>query len=83
MLPGQQAGLHSDAPTIRLKALRDGISDYDYEQTLKNLDDGAFADQVAQSVGPDFKNWSRNPDAVEKAHQLLGERIEKDMSQKP
>ena len=80
VLPGQPAGLAGDAPTIPLKAIRDGIDDYDYVDLLKKQGDGAFADQVVHSVGSNFKDWSRDPDAVEKAHELLGDEIEKEGS---
>ncbi len=80
VLPGRQAGLESDAPTVRLKALRDGVGDYNYVQILKNSGNGAYADQVAHTVGLNFRNWSRDPAAVEKAHEDLGFEIEKELN---
>jgi len=77
VLPGQSAGLKGDAPTIRLKALRDGVQDYEYVQMLKNRGDEAFAKRISESVGPDWTNWARDPAAIEAAHRQLGEELER------
>jgi hypothetical protein len=81
VLPGQAAGLQGDAPTIRLKALRDGIDDYNYTQRLTRKGNGAFADQVANTVGLSFTNWTRDPVAVEQAHEKLGAELEREENQ--
>jgi Domain of unknown function (DUF4091) len=77
VLPGKEAGLQGDAPTIRLKALRDGVADYNYVQILKDKGDADFANKISYSVGASFRNWSRDPDAIEQAHEALGEEIER------
>jgi hypothetical protein len=63
------------APTIRLKWLRDGVDTYDYLALLKAKGQGAFADQVARSVAPDWTVWSRDPVAIEAARRQLGEKL--------
>jgi hypothetical protein len=83
VLPGDAAGLQGDAPTIRLKALRDGVSDYNYVQMLRNNGNSVFADRIAHSVGLNFHTWSRDPREVEKAHELLGAEIEREQATRP
>lgn len=73
--PGAPAGLQGLAPSMRLKWLRDGVQDYEYFQILKALGQSAFALQVAQSVGPDWTNWTRNPATLEAAKIKLGQAI--------
>lgn len=63
------------APTIRLKWLRDGVDTYDYLSLLKDRGQKAFADQVTASVAPDFRNWSRDPAAIEAARRQLGDKL--------
>jgi len=60
------------APTIRLKWLRDGADIFDY----LTMAGGDYATSVAQSVAPDFTNWSRDPLAIYEARNALGEYIE-------
>jgi hypothetical protein len=65
---------------MRLKWLRDGVEDYDYIQILKNLGKEDQALQIARSVGPDWTNWTRDPNEIEAARLKLGETISQLMS---
>lgn len=73
--PGAQVGLNQVVPSMRLKWLRDGVEDYDYVQLLKNAGNSSLAMQVANSVGPDWTNWSRNESAVMSARVQIGQAI--------
>ncbi len=73
--PGPQVGISGVAPSMRLKYLRDGVDDYDYIQLLKQRGQGDWALGVARSVGPDWSNWTRDPNAVEAARRQLGDRL--------
>jgi len=68
---------------MRLKWLRDGVEDYDYVQILKDLGKADLAMQIARSVGPDWTNWTRDPNAIEAARQKLGETIDRIRSGSP
>jgi len=81
--PGQQVGVPGVVASMRLKWLRDGVEDYDYIQILKNLGKEDVAMQIARSVGPDWTNWTRDPNAIESARQKLGETISQIMSARP
>jgi glycosyl hydrolase family 123 len=65
------------APGIRLKAIRDGIQDYEYAQMLKSLGHGSFVNIVLSSVSSNWIDWSRDPHAIESARQQLGVRLHK------
>ncbi len=73
--PGQQVGLSSVVPSMRLKWLRDGIEDYEYVQMLKDLGNPDLAMQIARAVGPDWSNWTRDANAILSARRQLGEAI--------
>jgi Domain of unknown function (DUF4091) len=74
--PGQQVGVKGVVASMRMKWLRDGVEDYDYVQILKELGKTDEAMQVARSLGPDWTNWTRDPNAIESAHKKLGEMID-------
>jgi len=59
-----------------LKYIRDGVDDYEYINILKNLGWGSWALGVARTVGPDWRNWTRDTNALESARQQLGNQIE-------
>jgi Domain of unknown function (DUF4091) len=74
--PGQPVGVKGVVASMRLKWLRDGVEDYEYVQILKDLGRPDLAMQIARSVGPDWTNWTRDPNAIEAARQKLAEAIE-------
>ena len=74
--PGQPVGVDGVVASMRLKWLRDGVEDYEYVQLLKDLGKADLAMQIARSVGPDWTNWTRDPNAIEAARQKLGEAID-------
>jgi hypothetical protein len=75
--PGQQVGVKGVVASMRLKWLRDGVEDYDYVQILKELGKSDEAMKIARTVGPDWTNWTRDPEAIESARKTLGETIDK------
>ena len=70
--PGPIASTES-APGIRLKAIRDGIQDYEYAQILKNLSQVPFVNSVLQPIAASWSNWSHDPNALEGARLQLGQ----------
>jgi hypothetical protein len=58
-----------------LKAIRDGIQDYEYAQILKNLGQVAFLNSVIQPIATSWTNWSQDPNALEGARLQLGQRL--------
>lgn len=74
--PGEPVGVKGVVASMRLKWLRDGVEDYDYLQILKELGKGDFAMEIARSVGPDWTNWTRDPQAIEAARRKMGDAID-------
>jgi hypothetical protein len=72
--PGPIASTES-APGIRLKAIRDGIQDYEYAQILKSLGQSAFTNSVVQPIATSWTNWTHDPGALEAARQQLGQQL--------
>ena len=70
--PGPIASTES-APGIRMKAIRDGIQDYEYAQILKSLSQVPFVNTVIQPIAASWSNWSHDPNALESARQQLGQ----------
>ncbi|MBN1461514.1 MAG: S-layer homology domain-containing protein [Armatimonadetes bacterium] len=73
--PAAQVGLSGVVPSLRLKWLRDGADDYDYMQLLKERGEGDWALNLARTIGPDWRNWTRDPNALESARRQLGEKL--------
>jgi len=72
--PGPIASTES-APGIRLKAIRDGIQDYEYAQILKNLGQVPFLNSVIQPIATSWSTWSHDPNALESARLQLGQQL--------
>ncbi len=75
--PGQELGIEGIVPSIRLKWIRDGVEDYEYIQTLKNLGREDIALSISRSIAYDWKNWTKEPQKLEEARQKLALEIEK------
>ena len=61
------------APGIRLKAIRDGIQDYEYAQMLKNLGQLSTVDTALLPIAGSWSNWSHDPNALQNARTQLGQ----------
>ena len=72
--PGSAVGFHGPVVSMRLKAIRDGIEDYDTLELLESLDRPAAA-AAAKRVGSGFRQWTRNPADILVAREQIGERL--------
>lgn len=63
------------APGIRLKAIRDGIQDFEYARMLDRLGQGAAVNAVLAPIAGSWTNWNRDPRALEAARQQLGQHL--------
>ncbi len=72
--PGPIASTES-APGIRLKAIRDGIQDYEYAQILKNLGQLSFANPIILPIATNWTNWTHSTTALENVRQQLGQQL--------
>ena len=60
-------GYDGIVPTIRLKALRDAIEDYEYLAILNRLGRGEEARKIVRRATQSFFQWGENPAAYEEA----------------
>ena len=64
------------APGIRLKAIRDGIQDYEYAHMLTNLGQLSFVNSVLQPIAGSWTNWTHDPNALVNARLQLGQQLD-------
>ncbi len=69
--PARAVGYDGIAPSLRLKALRDGIEDYEYLAILERLGLEKRAQDVAVPLAGSWFKWSGDPAAYERARALL------------
>ena len=82
---GVVMGYREPIPSIRLKAMRRGLQDYEYFQLLAGKEGKAAADQLVDSIVHkrpfgaramlDTEIWKNNPDEWDKVRIAAGERI--------
>ncbi len=75
LYPGRAVGYEGIAPSIRLKALRDSIEDYEYLAILERAGLGTQAQQIVTDLAPSWFEWETDPRAYEKARTRLAEMI--------
>lgn len=75
LYPGTAVGYDGPVPTMRLKALRDGMEDYEYLRLLADAGDRAFADAVARRIAPSWSQWEKEPARLLRAREELAARI--------
>ena len=73
--PAHAVGYDGIVPTIRLKALRDAIEDYEYLAILQRLGKVAEAQTIVRSLTGTFFQWEKDPAAYEKTRARLAEMI--------
>ena len=64
------------APGIRLKAIRDGIQDYEYAHILLNLGQASLLNSVLQPIAASWSNWSHDSNALQNARTQLGQELD-------
>ena len=63
--PGEDVGLiDSYAPSIRAKAIRDGLQDYELLKAMEKAGYQDIAEDYANTLGKDFENWEKNGDTI-------------------
>lgn len=75
LYPPGPIGSSEPAPGIRLKAIRDGIQDFEYARILNSLGQGVAVNSVLAPIAGSWTNWNRDPRVVEAARQQLGQHL--------
>jgi len=75
LYPGRAAGYDGIAPSLRVKALRDGSEDYEYLAMLRRAGRGDEAMRQVLTVARSWSDWERDPEAYQRVRQALAEMI--------
>jgi hypothetical protein len=75
--PARAVGYDGIAASLRLKALRDGLEDYDYLALLERQGRAAEAERVIAPLASSWFEWQRDPAAYQKARAKLAELIQR------
>jgi hypothetical protein len=78
--PGRAVGYEGIAPSLRLKALRDGIEDYEYLAILERAGLADAAQQVVMPLAGSWFQWETDAGAYETARAKLAEMIVRQMA---
>jgi len=73
--PARAVGYEGIVPSLRLKALRDSIEDYEYFALAAKLGLADKAQEIVLSVAPSFFEWDKDPASYDKARAKLAELI--------
>ncbi|UCG59789.1 MAG: DUF4091 domain-containing protein [Phycisphaerales bacterium] len=73
--PARAAGYDGIVPTLRLKALRDAIEDYEYLATLERLGKREQAERIVRPLAESWFQWEKNAAVYERARGHLAELI--------
>src|SRR6266478_6981184 len=76
LYPPSPIGSSEATPGIRLKAIRDGIQDYEYAQILMKLGQASFLNSVIQPIASSWTNWTHDSVALESARAQLGQKLD-------
>jgi hypothetical protein len=74
--PPGPIGSTEPAPGIRLKAIRDGIQDYEYTQILNDMGQQIFLDSAVLPIAASWTDWTHDAAALEAVRKLLGQHID-------
>nr|CAX69035.1 Putative uncharacterized protein precursor [uncultured bacterium] len=75
--PGRKAGYDGIAPSLRLKALRDGIEDYEYLTILERKGLAEEAQKIVLPLAESWFKWQTDPAAYDRARAQLAKLIMK------
>lgn len=73
--PARPVGYEGIVPSLRLKALRDGIQDYEYLAILERAGQRAEAEQISRRLTTSFFQWNADAAAYDQARAELARRI--------
>lgn len=71
LYPGRACGYEGAAPSLRLKALRDGLDDYDYLAILEKAGLAAEAEKIILPLAGSWFQWNKDPAAYQEARARL------------
>lgn len=76
LYPGTEAGVPGPVPSLRLKALRDGLEDYAYFTLLAGLGEGDFVEKETAKVTHSWWKWEDDADRIYAVRSDIARRIQ-------
>jgi hypothetical protein len=73
--PGYAVGYEGIAPSLRLKALRDSVEDYEYLAILERQGRAAEAEKIVLPLAGSWYQWEKDPAAYDRARARLARLI--------
>jgi len=73
--PGSAAGFDGPVATMRLKAIREGMEDYEYFKLLADQGDRDFVSRSVMSLAPSWTRWNDRPSDLYAAREQIARRI--------
>ncbi|HID05600.1 MAG TPA: DUF4091 domain-containing protein, partial [Armatimonadetes bacterium] len=73
--PGVDAGIAGPVTSMRLKALRDGMEDYEYFVLLSQVVGKEAVSQLVKSIAPSWFKWETDPKRLLKAREQVAEML--------
>ena len=73
--PGNAVGYNGPIVSARLKALRDGMEDYEYLKILAGIIGVSGANSLASSVATRFTSWNPSPANLQAIREAVAQRI--------
>jgi Domain of unknown function (DUF4091) len=73
--PGNAVGYNGPIVSARLKALRDGMEDYEYLKILAGIIGVSGANSLATSVATSFTTWNPSPANLQAIREAVAQRI--------
>lgn len=82
--PGSKVGIHGPVSSVRLEIIRDGNEDVEYFNIYRKLLTGnpnadKLIEELITPVAKDFKNWTKDPEAIDTMRKTLAQKIIKAM----
>ena len=73
--PGLDAGIEGPVASMRLKALRDGMEDYEYLKLLAEREGTERARAKAMEIARSWTDWNTDPAALLRTRAEIARRI--------
>lgn len=75
LYPGDEVGIEGPVASIRLKALRDGMEDYEYFALLEQRGEEQMVEDAVRTMVPTWGSWKQDPELLQEQRRRLGEAL--------
>jgi Glycoside hydrolase 123, catalytic domain len=76
LYPGGEAGILGPVPSLRIKALRDGLEDYAYFSLLAGLGESDFVEKETAKIAHSWWKWEEDAERIYAVRAAIAKRIQ-------